>query len=283
MEKIYVAPMGSSERMGFKDPEFEKSEKWTEVLVHEEDHKAIRDIVGQTASEDLDNLRPYLPLSERSGEHIIMFPSEAKAAREDDKKRWNDFAKSFESYDLDTDKISKNMAWDVVWAKKEGFHVERMSPEKYLEKTNTKPDEPFLEKYSDFDTHTSEPIEKLQKHIKNPDVKVHIPYIGQTSGEHEGRHRAKAAMELGLKEIPVIVSRPESHRTSEIAEEFIKRQFPHEIIHETGYGDEWRGRFKKSFPEERMDPESMKVYKDILKEKGLDKDPGKFEYEYEEQ
>ena len=185
---------------------------------------------------------------------------------------------------INSDFLSKNMAWDVAWAKKEGFHVERMSPEKYLEKTNTKSDEPFLEKYRDFDTHTSEPIEKLQEHIKNPDVKVQIPYIGKTSSEHEGRHRAKAAMDMGLKEIPVITQRPESHRTPEIAEEFIKKQFPQEIEHETGYGmslvNEWRGRFKKSFPEEHMDNESMKAYKDILKEKDLDKDPGKFEYEY---
>jgi len=163
------------------------------------------------------------------------------------------------------DFTSKNK-WDYEAAKKEGRNVKFMKPIDFLNKTSSleKQDnkEDFLKKtfgkYYDKETSKSEDITKLGDYIKSKDTKVDIPFIYDEDGyDHEGRHRAYAAMQSGEKEIPVIGRQEEKHLDDKAFDKWWNKTG----FESSGrYRDEWKGRFKKGTPEERMDRENRKLY-----------------------
>jgi len=100
-------------------------------------------------------------------------------------------------------------------------HIKMMRPEKFLRTTyretqnkseNSIKKESF-EKYKDrvLNKEWSGSIEELKNVIKDKRGKMEVPYLeydeqGRPIG-HEGRHRAAAAKELGVKLMPVTISR----------------------------------------------------------------------------
>ena len=168
-----------------------------------------------------------------------------------------------------TDEDSKNMAWkspDNI------TYVEEMSPDEYLRRTHPDPENFQPTTYYDTETEKEEPIQQLSQHITSKDVEVPIPFTetqGSDKGlaDHEGRHRAYAAKIGGLQTIPVSVPPPQSWRTQEIKDEFVKITFPRDV--DSPYGETWKKRLDRPFPTEQMGSSAIKNYEDILKERGL--------------
>lgn len=169
--------------------------------------------------------------------------------------------------------------WKSIKKEQEGFIIKNMTPDEFLKKTkgfkeSGEPIQP-LKYYVDVESNELEPTEVLAEKIrKRKKISFNPPYVYEsTEGygfapEHEGRHRVLAAKLAGEKTIPVIVERPESHKTPEIAREFIKRSFPREQEGDSYYR-EWMRRFEKPEPMEFMGSKYRKIYQDILREKGL--------------
>lgn len=167
--------------------------------------------------------------------------------------------------------------WDIEAARKQGYYIENMSPTMFLKKTEGPlqtdiSQRQTLQQYSDYDK-GPQPITRLGRLIKSPDVKVPIPFVGGKVGmgiaEHEGRHRAYASELAGLKNIPVRAPHPPSWRSEDVVNSFLDKRFPLDNFGE-GYRNQWRDRFKNSeFPNERMDKQSVATYRDVLIEKGL--------------
>ncbi len=167
--------------------------------------------------------------------------------------------------------VIRRMAWDLRGAEEDLHKIEYMSPEEYLKRTGTslekfEGDPSWSGKYHDIEKDESRPIEELGEYIKDPDKRVTIPEVGDNPRDHEGRHRAYAAMLKGQEEIPVIVPLERSER-KELAEEFIQRAIPHSG---KDYQDEWRERFESGFPESHMTSDNLKVYKGILEERDIE-------------
>lgn len=103
-------------------------------------------------------------------------------------------------------------------------YIKMMKPEKFLKTTyieaydkTSKYQPENIEKYMpDFETYKKsilrpENVERLKRQIRHNKSKVEIPFLdydikGRPTG-HEGRHRAAAAQELGIKLIPVTIAR----------------------------------------------------------------------------
>lgn len=172
----------------------------------------------------------------------------------------------------------KKDAWDVKEARRYGNYVTYMSPKKYLAETGIDVDDPASlrqiapDVYRDEETGV-EDISKLGKHIKGT-TKVYPPYFipkrpGYEHVEHEGRHRAYAAMLIGEKKIPVSISRPSEHTSESVKKEFFNRTGLITPRTDNRYHAEWDERFERGIPERYMGPEYRKVYFDILRERGM--------------
>lgn len=166
--------------------------------------------------------------------------------------------------------VKRRMAWNVAKARREGNIIKYMSPEAYLRKTRTPQnlvDEGFFDHYTDTGTGRLEHIDRLGKHIVSKDTLVDVPFVqDDPSGFHEGRHRALAAKNAGVKEIPVSVDLPPSKARS-LANKFYDKAFPN--LKRSSYRDEWVSRFESGRPQERMDSDRRRVYARLLKEEGL--------------
>jgi len=161
----------------------------------------------------------------------------------------------------------KKQDWDMEEAKERGMNIEYMHPDEYIRKTGLDPyqDKDYFEDYYDTEKKQTRPIKELSQIIKSP-KKVTIPWVGEETYQHEGRHRAYAAKMAGQTIIPVI--RPSLFKFSgyereEIAKKFITKRFPHA---DKLYKQEWIDRFIRGNPEGAMDSESKKIYQQILTE-----------------
>jgi hypothetical protein len=155
--------------------------------------------------------------------------------------------------------------WRVEEARRAG-HVVWMPPGKYLKLTGAKGDEYWLEEYHDTEERRSLPIGMLKEKMEDG-KQISIPFM-YGYGSQEGRHRAHAAKIVGEKVIPVLVESPAEKVNDDVAEEFINRSG---FNNDESYSNEWRSRFKRGYPDQYMDNEHKKIYKDILSEKGLTK------------
>ena len=173
-------------------------------------------------------------------------------------------------------RLRRSMAakWDVEGMREEGYFIVWMSPDEYLERTGVTydqvKDDEMYQKYYDVETKRLEPMSKLVKIMKEGTRPIRPLFVSRRGlfASQEGRHRAVAAKLAGEEKIPVAVERPESHVTKEIREEFMKRAFGPFVS--PGYVEEWRQRFKTGMPEGYMDKKRLRIYKQILKERGLE-------------
>lgn len=92
---------------------------------------------------------------------------------------------------------------DYLNGEKNGGHIAEMSPKEYLQRCA----------YQIFDSATIEStlaaldeknVKKYAEQMKSG-TKFDMPYLNFASGQQEGRHRAAAAMQLGIDKIPVLV------------------------------------------------------------------------------
>lgn len=92
---------------------------------------------------------------------------------------------------------------DYLNGEKNGGHIAEMSPKEYLQRCA----------YQIFDSATIEStiaaldeknVKKYAEQMKSG-TKFDMPYLNFMSGQQEGRHRAAAAMQAGIKKIPVLV------------------------------------------------------------------------------
>lgn len=169
------------------------------------------------------------------------------------------------------DEVSKD-AWRKI---KRTDYVIEMTPDEYLRATGIDEPEKYKpETYHDYESNDEEPIYKLSDKIVGSDVEVELPYVDSETiylnfPDHEGRHRAYAAKLAGEEKIPVIVPPPDTWRTEEIKDEFVKRAFPRDVG--TEYEDQWKSSIDSRFPFQHatLDMRGRKIYREILEEKDL--------------
>lgn len=165
--------------------------------------------------------------------------------------------------------IPTQVNWDFEQAGRDGYKVVWMRPQQYLNRVklwNPEKKE-WLQTTSDIETGREIPITKLNK-ILLSGKKITIPIIEKEAGittipNHEGRHRAFSAKLIGERLMPVRVERPKGSK-DRIFKEFMATAFPHEPT-TSSYYKEWRGRFNRPFPEQRMDINTTKIYQAVLK------------------
>jgi hypothetical protein len=92
---------------------------------------------------------------------------------------------------------------DKAQKKKLDVYVRRMSPEEYLELA-------FKFDYSSKAAFIEDAYPKTIKYMKDlmldpTKQEIDLPFIDFAKEEQEGRHRAIAAVELGVTEIPVLI------------------------------------------------------------------------------
>ena len=92
------------------------------------------------------------------------------------------------------------------------FEVENMTPEDYLRRCAKQQGTTYEQQLSYIRKDT---VEKLKKFIDDG-AQLYMPYINNVKGEvsQEGRHRAKAAMDMGIETIPVLVISPKGNSES---------------------------------------------------------------------
>lgn len=90
----------------------------------------------------------------------------------------------------------KNMDWDI----------EYMSPEDYIRMVAKQQGTTYEQQFSYI---RQDKVEEL-KDLISKGTKLYMPFINNVKGEisQEGRHRAIAAMKMGIKKIPVLVINP---------------------------------------------------------------------------
>ena len=189
----------------------------------------------------------------------------------------------FKSLDSDRDGVidskdcqpfnPKKQDWDMLKAKQSPSRIEYMEPDKYIKMTGADPEsKSYFEKYYDTEKGEGRPIKELSEHIKNPNKKIDIPYVGERGFidiSHEGRHRAYAAKMAGMKKIPVLrpsLAEYSDEMREKLGDKFIFEAFPNA---DKGYKEQWMQRFKTGFPEGYMDGRSKKIYLKILKKHGI--------------
>jgi len=163
--------------------------------------------------------------------------------------------------------------WNMLEAKQSPSRIEYMEPDKYIKMTGADPkSKSYFEKYYDTEKGEGRPIKELSEHIKNPNKKIDIPYVGERGfidTPHEGRHRAYAAKIAGMRKIPVLrpsLAEYSDEMREKLGEEFIFEAFTNA---DKGYKEQWMQRFRTGFPEGYMDGRSKKIYLKILRKHGI--------------
>jgi len=81
--------------------------------------------------------------------------------------------------------------------------VEYMSPEQYIKRCAKQQDTTYEQQLNFINKNR---VEQL-KHLIEDGTKLYMPYLNNVKGEvsQEGRHRAKAAMDMNIEKIPVLI------------------------------------------------------------------------------
>ena len=168
--------------------------------------------------------------------------------------------------------VRKRMVWEEP---KKLQYFEYMTPDEYLSKTLNRPERYKPETYFDIETKKEEPIQRLVDYIKSKDVKVELPHVDVDQdnifgrSEHEGRHRVFAAKKAGEDLVKVLVPPPNSWRTDDIKEEFVKRLTVNRSFPDEESDNRLKSVIDSPFPYDRMGLRERKVYQEILENKGL--------------
>lgn len=164
------------------------------------------------------------------------------------------------------------------WGEFQGQEIQgrlvEMSPEEYLKKTGLTVDEvkndSQYQSIWDREKGTPLSIGEFAEKMKSKDVvvEVEVPYVYGEGilADQEGRHRVYAAYLAGEPIIPVMVDDGREATMPEIAQEFVSRAFPDA---REEYAKEWDVRFVTEFPSKWMGPKALKIYHDILRERGI--------------
>lgn len=112
---------------------------------------------------------------------------------------------SNECFKLDTNEYHQDYLENLDYAKKHGYNgcfIASMSPDEYMDRCSKEVfKSPIEDTYSGMENkHNVENYANLMK----KGTKFDMPYLDVLKHEQEGRHRAMAAKELGIKEIPVL-------------------------------------------------------------------------------
>jgi len=189
----------------------------------------------------------------------------------------------------------RNKKKHMAWRKPEPYeYTQEMTPREYLSRAGS-PNFGLPEyetgkvldwqhRYYDDDTKKSENINKLGGYITDPNKEVEFPFV-EPDTQHEGRHRAFAAEQVGIKKIPVRLPPPQSWRTKEIQDSFIQKRYPYQSDpdrqdwqKEMDKRDnkKWKNRIKTdNFPEQTLDRAGTKAYSEAVQESfQRPKDPG---------
>lgn len=91
--------------------------------------------------------------------------------------------------------------------------IEYMSPEQYLRECAIIQDTTYADQLTYINKNK---VDELKRKMKSG-IKFDMPYLNYVWDTQEGRHRAKAAIELGVEEIPVLVIKKDEDSESDIS------------------------------------------------------------------
>ena len=187
-------------------------------------------------------------------------------------------------------------------------HVKMMSPDKFLRTTyieTTNREKPvgaknyplYAKSYKDYSEQVISQgnVDRLKKVIRSKQGKMEVPYLiydeqGRPTG-HEGRHRATAAKQIGIKKIPVTIARRlkgrdirdwKKMREYQGAKKDWKKELENEDEITSSKSADIPIKEQRRYGEER--PEALSDYDEIAEEPQTeyDEEP-EYEIEYEEE
>lgn len=112
---------------------------------------------------------------------------------------------SYECFILDTNEYHQDYLENIDYAKSKGYNgvfISEMSPEEYMERCSKEVfKDPIEDVYDGIDKKSN--IERYADMMRSG-TKFDMPYLDIKTQNQEGRHRALAAKQLGIKTIPVL-------------------------------------------------------------------------------
>lgn len=112
---------------------------------------------------------------------------------------------SAKGFKLDTGDIKQDFVKNPEYAKSKGYngcYIAKMTPDEYMDRCSKQIfKEPIENVYSGMEDKNN--VKKYAELMKNGE-KFDMPWIDVKTQNQEGRHRALAAKEIGIKEIPVL-------------------------------------------------------------------------------
>lgn len=112
---------------------------------------------------------------------------------------------SYECFNLDTNEYHQDYLENIDYAKSKGYNgafISEMTPEEYMERCSKEVFKTPLEDTYDG-MERKDDTDEYAEMMKNG-TKFDMPYIDTLNKNQEGRHRALAAKQLGIKSIPVL-------------------------------------------------------------------------------
>lgn len=112
---------------------------------------------------------------------------------------------SYEGFKLDTGEPHQDYLKDLNYARSKGYencYISEMSPDEYMDRCSKEIFKSPIEDTYDGMEDKSKVTEYAQ--MMKDGTKFDMPYLDTKKKQQEGRHRAMAAKELGIKVIPVL-------------------------------------------------------------------------------